>query len=62
MPVPMLPRTNKIDAMNFFILCLCRSIVESHGGKLWAEAGPGGRFSFLLPRDEPEPGDQPPAL
>jgi two-component system, LuxR family, sensor kinase FixL len=37
-------------------LGICRSIVEAHGGKLWIEGGPGGRFCFLLPSDEPEPG------
>jgi two-component system, LuxR family, sensor kinase FixL len=36
-------------------LNICRSIVESHGGKLWAEAGPGGRFCFTLPRVELDP-------
>lgn len=32
-------------------LGICRAIVEAHGGRLWAEAGPGGRFCFTLPRD-----------
>jgi len=36
-------------------LGICRSIVESHGGRLWAEAGPGGHISFTLPRDDLEP-------
>lgn len=36
-------------------LNICRSIVEAHGGKLWTEAGPGGRFCFHLPSDEPDP-------
>jgi len=30
-------------------LSICRAIVEAHGGKLWAEPGPGGHFFFLLP-------------
>jgi two-component system sensor kinase FixL len=30
-------------------LAISRSIVEAHGGRLWAEAGPGGRFHFSLP-------------
>lgn len=30
-------------------LAICRSIVEAHGGKIWAEAGPGGAtFRFTL--------------
>ena len=33
-------------------LSICRAIVESHGGKLWAEPGPGGRFFFLLPTED----------
>jgi len=32
-------------------LAISRSIVEAHGGRLWAEAGPGSgaTFSFTLP-------------
>jgi len=33
-------------------LSMCRAIVEAHGGKLWAEAGPGGRLFFALPTDD----------
>jgi signal transduction histidine kinase len=35
-------------------LSLCRAIVEAHGGKLWAEPGPGGHFFVLLPIEENE--------
>jgi signal transduction histidine kinase len=30
-------------------LGICRAIVEAHGGRLWADPGVGGRFSFTLP-------------
>lgn len=30
-------------------LRVSRTIIEAHGGRLWAEAGPGGVFSFTLP-------------
>lgn len=32
-------------------LGLSRAIVEAHGGRLWALAGPGGHFCFTLARD-----------
>lgn len=32
-------------------LSICRAIVEAHGGRLWAQAGPQGRFSFTLPQE-----------
>jgi signal transduction histidine kinase len=35
-------------------LSICRAIVEAHGGKLWAEPGPGGHFFFLLPVEDNE--------
>jgi signal transduction histidine kinase len=32
-------------------LAICRSIIEAHGGRLWAESniGPGTTFKFTLP-------------
>ena len=30
-------------------LSISRAIIEAHGGRLWAEPGPGGRFFFSLP-------------
>jgi len=30
-------------------LGISRSIIEAHGGRLWAEPGPGGKFYFSLP-------------
>lgn len=36
-------------------LSICRAIVEAHGGRLWAQAGPGGHFCFTLALDGDEP-------
>jgi PAS domain S-box-containing protein len=35
-------------------LFICKSIVEAHGGRIWAEqaSGGGSRFSFSLPREQ----------
>jgi two-component system sensor kinase FixL len=32
-------------------LAICRTVIESHGGRLWAEPNPGGgaRLAFRLP-------------
>lgn len=42
-------------------LSVCRSIIESHRGRLWAEAneGPGATFSFSLPRGSEWPAEAP---
>jgi signal transduction histidine kinase len=36
-------------------LAVCRRIVEAHGGRIWAEAAPGGgtSFRFTLPAARP---------
>jgi signal transduction histidine kinase len=40
-------------------LSICRAIVESHGGRLWAEAGVGGRFCFTLPLESHDTEQEP---
>ncbi len=36
-------------------LAICRSIVQQHGGRIWAESvlGKGASFFFTLPTEEP---------
>lgn len=40
-------------------LSICRTIIEAHGGRIWAEANPdgGATFNFTLPFAEVEPTD-----
>ncbi|MBP7296079.1 MAG: two-component sensor histidine kinase, partial [Acidobacteria bacterium] len=37
-------------------LFICKTIVEAHGGRIWAENRPGGgaRFRFELPLQPPD--------
>ncbi|SMF03820.1 His Kinase A (phospho-acceptor) domain-containing protein [Tistlia consotensis] len=43
--------TTKPDGLGMGLM-FCRSVIEAHGGRLWAEPGaPGARFRFTLPAE-----------